>query len=662
MTEPPKKRKRNRPHLSCLACAKAKRMCSKDRPCTNCVLRKLDCIYEVGPKAASPRVKVNNQESQQTHPINHFLKSKEELSNIESEQYGSGVSKQPPFLMDALFHASPAASDHGRGGGTGHTIPFISPSSSLSPEYEMTIDCSMDKPADYIIRTESSYQRKKMTYYGPSSGPSLLLWNSQVPATGEFKSRFPIEAILDLDNLLETYYKNLHWVISLFDWAEFKSWLQTENISDINATIYMVLALACVVLGRDGDAAAFNKSSSMICPDDVFNGGYSEARLVLQLFRVYYLEMMGKCEQSWIRLGILINSATAMGYHRQRQKSDRQSDEEYKNESGKRSRIWYSIIVAERKCALFLGRPYSVKGDFYDIKHPVLDEYNFETSFRDNLNRAAPFYSSIIDETLSAEPNFDRLMKVDQQLSAWLYPCWTSSYSSVKTKDINSVMVTQDYYRKCYQSFLRSKIFRCFLESPDIVKRSYAIEQFFAVNKAFCEAAIELRNQQWTVGLHDLVGFAVDNALFYCLKVNGSEYFRMKSCAIATLRMFKTVLQSISEKHVYCAKWAYAALKIIETVEKHTESWDSPNEKLTHLQDSLDRNPINSNTEDSSLKQKNGLVASRTPQRNGIDTLHVPDTITSKLMESAPLAFGISDWEAWLNDLLGDSQKRAAYE
>lgn len=653
--EPVKKRKRNRPHLSCLACAKAKRMCSKELPCTNCSLRNLECIYENGAHS-SPRAKDHVPQGQQPQP---GVSVPSVASTSSKDMTSNGA--DPSSVCDARV-TGPAVVN-----GPGNVS--LSPTTSFSPA--STEDCSYTakKPTDFVIQSETSYQRKKIRYYGPSSGPSLLLWHLQVPATQEFRSPFPVEAILDLDKLLQCYYESLHWVISLFEWRELKEWLRTDNIADINATIYMVLALACVVLGRDGDAAAFYNSSNMACPDDVFHCGYSEARLVLQLLRVYYLEMMGKSEQLWVRLGILINSATAMGYHRQMPQCNQQTLEEYIIETKKRSRLWYSIIVAERKCALFLGRPYSVRTDFYDVEFSKIEEYNYETSFRDNINRMAPFYTAIIDETLSPDPDFDKLVKIDQQLSGWLFDSAPTGCPQ-SAADVDGgqgfetkMMATQEYYRMCYQYFLRSRIYRIFLEHPDIAKRSFAFEQFFNANKVFCTVVMELRNRQWTVGLHDLVGFTVDNALFYSTKVYGIPMRKYKQCALETLDMFKVLLKSVSERKLYCAKLAKAALQVVNMMEKHAGIWDEAAKKK--LSSSL-RYPFQEHTGVPLIGSNGGMpggIPGSTPgaMPNGTVPQFVPDGSVN-ILDSAPVSFGLPDWDTWLKELLGNSQTEIVYE
>ncbi|KAK9474972.1 uncharacterized protein V1510DRAFT_405936 [Dipodascopsis tothii] len=654
------KKRRNRRHLSCLPCARSKRKCSKDTPCLNCVLQKIECVYKHkdGSLQPMPQPDLPSKRSRQSRTSPTRSSSEDEIDEYSlvagraaqevtdrpstTEQYpfssssayaaaanpvmGLSGSGQLPYVQHAKM-SYPRQSSYADGSSvsqsfvtTGnsysispspYSIPVIPPVPALSygpspnstpsnvgscstvdstdshdvadsatsvesSAGDLTGKASKTEEADYVLKVAYGNQSVMSRYYGPSSGPSLLLWDRKQKCSvlrDEVKTYFPADVIIDLESILVVYYENLHWLISCFDWDDLKGWLKSENSPQCNAVIYMVLALGSYMMNNTAQADAFAESSRTAYDSD--NNTYSNFSILLHLLRLYYLAFKGDLEKLWVQLSVAIQIATAMGYHRNwpvdSEKLDEKCLREYIKSRRQQSRIWYSLLEIERKTALFLGRPYLIRQELYDVTPTVSKEYNYETSFRDAVNLLVPIYTALLDEMLTQRvPSHKRLMVLDSRLSEWFFTLPEVFAVPPQPGELESnsfserLQARQKIYLLIYKDFLRSRIHRLFLLSPNSLERAVAYDNFFTANKEFSKWSLELINTQWSLGLHDLIGFALDNALFYASKMTADCYFCRQACAAETFVAMKSILKAFATRHPRLLQDSRSPLKFAE--------------------------------------------------------------------------------------------------
>ncbi|ANB11591.1 Asg1p [Sugiyamaella lignohabitans] len=511
---------------------------------------------------------------------------------------------------------------------------------------------------DFVLRLGESNQRTVSRYYGPSSGPSLLLCRGPYSFMDGDLSYFPVDSIPDMELILQAYYDRLHWYIGCFEWQELRNSLKTENVSCINSAIYMVLSLGCSLLCRDEEARRYEEMSFNLS-SDVLAGNrleYSDGLLVLHLLRVHACDIGGKFEEAWAKLGMAITVAIGMGYHRKWPFPLRGEPIDTKKQR-MRSRTWYSLLLTERKLALLLGRPYTIRPEFYDCDLPDNNhEFNYETSFRDALNKMVPLYTTLIDEVHKSEPSNAKLTELDQQVSEWTFSqgCELSYSFNIEEYDspFKNVIIMQRLYILVIKNFFRSRMHRLFLSSENRTHRMYSTEQYFLSNFEFCTHVTELMKYERSFGLTELVTFLVDNALFYSIKLATTDQFILcGDCAKTTAAKLHYLLElTVSEqcrpnRSTSSIRIAKSGLKIIETLEslynQPAGTKPSPDEgvemlkkasKLPHPYEDQSSTPGSSGFSNYSQQQQQ------------------PEQRPNDIFSRPPLSFDLSDWDNWLQE------------
>lgn len=680
-------KRRSRKHTSCLPCAKGKRKCCKQFPCTNCKIRGIQCVYDNG------RV---------MHISGDVPAGKDAIT--DRPQYSSDTKLSGCTSSNNGEMSSSGA----KSGGT----PAQGTAQQISA-YQV----SSQAGADFVIRMGQSHQRTFARYYGPTSGPSLLLSHTLYKVEETDAEPFPRDSISNLDSLLQCYYDNMHWVISCIEWSDITSWLESSNVPEINALLYTVLALSAAAQGYVDQSELLLKYSTDLVPDVTYSPSTSRSHwsLVLRLLRIYLSDMRGQREEMWQQLGLAISTATSMGYHRNWSFPCADG----RAAQAQRSRLWYSLLALECKLSLALGRPYMVRSEAYDCEMPESAPYSYETSFRDAINSTVPLYRTLLDELFSRSPSFERLMDLDMRVSHWmmeitheLHPVnlslkrmqifngslftysdmpstgrdgsiGSSNSSSSSTSGIDSapntaptsasgastpvstakpnsnnppgvpedVLDSQRLFINVNRVFLRSRIHRAFLESENPVQRAYCAEQYCISSREFFPAADMLFDMPTTMVLQDAVAFTVDNALFYGIKVSKGNQTLFRDTTERCVKQFNYLLDKATRfSNCPAGQLARNGRHILDNL---TSPSDVRRTDMMHPLEECDRSncpaanpaPTPPSSAADSLPAGNG-EASIPVTENGLI-----EPIQGLGPGVLPTAFEVSDWDQWLRSM-----------
>lgn len=428
-------------------------------------------------------------------------------------------------------------------------------------------------PPNFVLRQGLGYQRMESRYYGPSSGPSLLFFHTPYMLPYQRRERFPKETIPGFEEILEAYKQKLHWNVACFDWTDLLKWLDSDNILVTNKVIYLVLALGSLVSNRMEDAAEFEARSRI--DSDVSCTRFSSpcnTELLLLLLRSFYYDLKGQQEVVWLLLNQGIARAVSMGYHRDWVREEQiMKGARLPEHRVRRARVWNTFLEFQYKYSLMLGRPYSVPPRMADSPRIVVatGQFSVEKSFRDFLNLLAPLYREFVDELLmpeSGEKNYTNLLQLDQKISAWWFEvikCYGDrlneplySDSMLEALPINEDQSLEDrivrgqfWSLAVYRLFLRSRMHREILQSPDPQKSAYSTEQFYQANKSFTIMVKKLLDMRISHGLTDLTGFAIDNLLYYTMRsyvCNDREKYPFRSYATETAERLEDILRKVA--------------------------------------------------------------------------------------------------------------------
>lgn len=497
---------------------------------------------------------------------------------------------QPVVYSKESIDESPSANSHnypsvGSAGSEGHPTP-VNPILKASSSNLYCNDVDRQKvretgmvrddqcgPPNFVLRQGLGYQRMESRYYGPSSGPSLLFFHTPYMLPYQRRERFPKETIPGFEEILEAYKQKLHWNVACFDWVDLLKWLESDNILATNKVIYLVLALGSLVSNRMEDAAEFEVRSKV--DSDTNCTRYTapcNTELLLLLLRAFYYDLKGQQEVVWLILSQGIARAVSMGYHRDWVREEQiMKGARLPEHRVRRARVWNTFLEFQYKYSLMLGRPYSVPPRMADSPRIVVaaGQFSVEKSFRDFLNLLAPLYREFVDELLmpeSGEKNYTNLLQLDQKISAWWFEvikCYGEklneplySDSMLETLPINEdesledrIIRGQFWSLAVYRLFLRSRMHREILLSPDPQKSAYSTEQFYQANKSFTIMVKKLLDMRISHGLTDLTGFAIDNLLYYTMRsyvCNDREKYPFRSYATETAERLEDILRKVA--------------------------------------------------------------------------------------------------------------------
>lgn len=414
--------------------------------------------------------------------------------------------------------------------------PFHYPTGNYAPG-KITHSSQNQTPAEFVIKSGINQQLHVSQYYGSWSGPGLLICKESHVLEGvRDVRRFPKHKVPDHVELFDFYYRKIHWFISCIEWAEFVGWLDdsSENEPIVNALIWMVLCITCIVKGRQEEARQYEREALELFPA-VYNiePCQSQTLLLFQIVRLNVLLMRGQFEELWSRLGSTIHTAMSMGFHRKWPFASA-------NRERRKARIWYTILHMERALAIFFGRPYSIGDHFYDCENPLdASSYDYETTFRDSVNGMVPLMGRLLDELVLPEDSghskgspskdrqresYDRLLRLDQDLSKWIFSLNKDMCNTCRgTQHVHfdkrpPMMVVQHLFIEGVKSFLKSRIHRLFLMDEDLGQRSYSTEQYLLANHTLASSVDILRERDVALAVHQMTFVVVDTALYCCVK------------------------------------------------------------------------------------------------------------------------------------------------